>query len=117
MSIKMDITYNPSFYKKTNKKIYNDAVKEAIKETLQYTETEARKRAPVRTGNLRAHHSTRITDDGGELVNNCGYASYVAFGTSKQQAQNYPLEIVKDIQQQKLIPKLIRDKLKNEGVL
>lgn len=117
MSINVDITFNPSFYKKTNKDIYGKAVKEAVSETIQHMETEARKQAPIKTGNLRAHHSTHITDDGAELVNNCGYASYVAFGTSRQAAQNYPLAICKDVEQQQLIPKLVEKKLKSEGVL
>lgn len=117
MTMEVNISYKSSFYKKTNKKNYTDALKEALKETILYADTEARKKAPIRTGNLRAHHSTRVSDEMAELVNNCGYASYVAFGTSKQSAQNYPLEIIKDIQQKKLIPKLIEDKLKSEGVL
>ena len=117
MGINIDIKYNPSFYKKTNHNIYKEALKEAISKSIQYAEAEARKTAPIQTGNLRAHHSTRIDDEKAELVNNCGYASYVAFGTSRQRAQNYPLRIMKDIHEQQLIPGLIKKRLKEEGVL
>lgn len=113
----MSIQYNSSFNKKTSKNPYRRAVKNAVDEAILWSESESRKRAPVRTGNLRDHHSTRITEEKAELVNNCGYAGYVAFGTSKQRAQNYPLSIVKDIQSQNRIPNSIKESLKKEGVL
>lgn len=117
MTLELNIKYNPGFYKKTNKKEYSKALKDAMDKAILWSESESRKRAPVRTGNLRDHHSTRITEDEAELVNNCGYAGYVAFGTSRQRAQNYPLSIVKDIQSQKMIPNNIKESLKKEGVL
>lgn len=113
----VNIKFKNSYYKKIDKKNYEEALKESMSKTIQYAEAEARKTAPIQTGNLRASHSTKITDESAELVNNCGYASYVAFGTSRQAAQNYPLAIVKDIEQKQLIKKLIEKKLKSEGVL
>lgn len=113
MTLNLDIKFNNSYYKKTNKQIFKQITQEAVSETIQYAETEARKTAPIKTGNLRASHSTRITNESAQLVNNCGYASYVAFGTSRQAAQNYPLTIVKNIQQNQLPGKLIKNKLEN----
>jgi hypothetical protein len=117
LTVELNMEYKPGFYKKTGKKQYDKALKDAINKAILWSESESRKRAPVRTGNLRDHHSTRITEEKAELVNNCGYAGYVAFGTSKQRAQNYPLSIVKDIQSQKMIPNDIKESLKKEGVL
>jgi phage gpG-like protein len=117
MTVTVDIKYNPSYYKKTKTSTYDKALKEAVSKAIQYAESEARKTAPIRTGNLRAHHSTRIDDEKAELVNNCGYASYVAFGTSRQRAQNYPLRIMKDIHEQQIIPGLIKKYLQKKGVV
>lgn len=117
MTLELNMVYKPGFYKKTDKKQYDKALKDAMDKAILWSESESRKRAPVRTGNLRDHHSTRITEDEAELVNNCGYAGYVAFGTSRQRAQNYPLSIVKDIQSQKMISNDIKEFLKKEGVL
>ena len=116
MSINMNISYKPSYYKKTNKDIYSKAVQETLKDVVNYSEAQAKQRAPVRTGNLRAHHSTSVESGGAELRNNCGYASYVAFGTSRQAAQNYPLAIVKDIDSQGLVGRLMKQKLDQAGL-
>jgi hypothetical protein len=117
MTIEMDVKINSSFYKKTNPNIWNKALLRALMESTKWAESECRKRAPVITGTLRDHHSFNVEDYTGEVKNNCGYASYVAFGTSRQAAQNYPLDIVTDMESQKLISTLHKKYLKKEGVV
>jgi HK97 gp10 family phage protein len=39
--------------------------------------------APVKTGNLKNSHYSRMTDSGAEMVVGAEYAGYVEFGTSK----------------------------------
>lgn len=112
----LDVKINPSYYKKTDHKIYEKCLKKALEETIKWCESECRKRAPVRTGNLRDHHSYKMDDKDAEVRNNCGYASYVAFGTSRQAAQNYPLEIIKEVDNEKLVLNLFKEYLKKERV-
>lgn len=112
----LDIKINPSYYKKTDPKIYEKCLKKALEETIKWCESECRKRAPVDTGTLRDHHSYKMGDKMAEVRNNCGYAGYVAFGTSRQAAQNYPLEIVKEVDEEQQVFNLFKDYLKKEKV-
>ena len=117
MTIEMDVKLNPSFYKKINPDVWNKALLQALMEATKWAESECRKRAPVITGTLRDHHSYNIEDYTAEVKNNCGYASYVAFGTSRQKAQNYPLAIVTDMESKKLMSTLHKKYLKKQGVV
>ena len=117
MTMDIDIKLNPSFYKKVNPDVWNKALKNALEESAKWAESECRKRAPVITGTLRDHHSYNIEDYTAEIKNNCGYASYVAFGTSRQKAQNYPLDIVTDMESKKLVGTLHKKYLKKQGVV
>ena len=116
MTVELEVTINNSLYKKLNKTIYSKCLNKALGESIRWCESECRKRAPVITGTLRDHHSYKIEDGVAEVRNNCGYAGYVAFGSSKQTAQNYPLEIVKELDNEKMIHNLYTEYLKKEGV-
>ena len=115
--ITINVRATKSYYTKTNSKTWKDACQYVFEECAKWCESECRKRAPVVTGTLRDHHSFKFGDMESEVRNNCGYASCVAFGTSKQKAQNYPLAIVKDMQTQKLPTSLHKKYLKKKGVI
>ena len=113
----ISVNINPSLYRKLDKQIQKDALAHAISESVKYAESECRRRAPIRTGNLRRSHSFTLSETEGEVTNNCGYAAYVAFGTSRQRAQNYPLSICKDMDKQQLMGRLHKEYLQQHGVV
>jgi hypothetical protein len=65
-----------------------------VEETLEGMHKQADPLTPYRTGNLRSHNKTRITESGmarvsGELYNDCSYAPYVFFGTYKMKGRDW----------------------------
>ena len=117
MKITINVRATRDFYNKTDPKTWKDACQYVFEETGKWAESQCRRRAPRITGTLRDHHSLEIGDLEANIRNNCGYASYVAFGTSRQKAQNYPLAIIKEIQMKKLPTSLHKRYLKKKGVI
>lgn len=112
-----NIIYNDSYYRKIDINNYRNAMTNTVQDLTEHAESQCHLLAPVKTGKLRASHSCRFTDNTGQVVNNCGYASYVAFGTSRNRAQNYPLQITEDIKSQNLIQSMFESYLIQSGIL
>ena len=61
--------------------------KEALRKAAFIFEKEAKRRAPVDTGFLRAN--IRAEDDGSKVISHAEYSAYQEYGTSKMKAQPY----------------------------
>ena len=57
-----------------------NSYQEVAKIILKYMD----KYVPVDTGNLKAHNYTKFSRNGVEVGNNCEYAGFQEYGTSKQ---------------------------------
>lgn len=117
MSFEIEINLTPEFYKKVSSEAFKKCLKGAVKETALEIEKICKKECPVDTGNLMRSHSTKLTDDGADIVNSSGYATYVAFGTSKQSPNNYPARACMEVGQKQFFSKNMKEKLKQEGIL
>lgn len=114
MSLDISVEFSPTFYKKINP----DTIKKCIEATLNEcggeAEKECQNECPVVTGTLRDSHSTKASEDTVEIINDCGYAGYVAFGTSKQAPNNYPSRVVDKLRSEDFVSKTFEKKLKEE---
>lgn len=62
---------------------------EAVKQATLIADAEAKKKAPVDTGNLRASISMEVDGLEGTVGTNVEYAPFVEYGTSRQPAQPF----------------------------
>lgn len=94
MSMEVSVEFAPKFYKKIDSDNFKKCVESTLKKCGEEAVKECISECPVVTGNLRDHHSLKTSKDVVEVVNDCGYAGYVAFGTSKQAPNNYPSRVI-----------------------
>lgn len=126
--IDIDFKINPKFYKKIDRKI----IERAEATTIRNTTLEAEKRCKVKapgpgnqlpnttykaSGNLRRSHSTKITDDEGQVKNSAKYAVYVVHGTKKMAARNYPKKVANELSSENYITRTFLTELRRSGVL
>lgn len=111
------ITYNDSFNKKTNGRLYQDCLHDCI----EYTTTEfmeaCKDEAPVRTGNLRDGHYVKVTGLNGIVGNDVEYAKYVIYGTSRQAPNNYPSRVVSRLNISGEVQSRLQESLITNGIL
>ena len=126
--IDIDVKINPQFYKKVNHNI----LKRAEATTIRNTTLEAEKRCKVQapgpgnqlpnttykaSGNLRRSHSTKITDDEGQVKNSAKYAVHVVHGTRKMPARNYPKKVANELASENYITRTFLTELRRDGVI
>ena len=115
--IEIKIDYNDSFYKKTNPNTYIQAISETIEfVTSQFVEG-CKDEAPVRTGQLRDGHYSKVNGLEGYVCNNVEYAKYVIYGTSRQAPNNYPARVAKKMNIGETSRSLFEQSLITQGVL
>lgn len=115
MMINIDVQINPSFYKKVNHQIVEEATQVMIKNTTLKAEGDCKKEAPYQTGNLRRSHSSDISEDEGLVQNSAEYAVYVVHGTSKMDANNYPERVANELSSKQYMSKTFKNELKRRG--
>lgn len=77
----INIEFKDSFYKKTDPKIYDNAIRTTIKKVTLEAEKRCKKEAPYKYGHLRRGHSSIIINFTGTVINRQKYWRYVVFGT------------------------------------
>ena len=90
----INIEFKDSFYNKTNPENYINAFQDMVEFTTDTLVNECKSEAPVRTGNLRDGHYSRIENLSGHVYNDVEYAKYVIYGTSRQAPNNYPQRVL-----------------------
>lgn len=117
MTAQLDVTFNASFYTKTDSDVLKKCFEEVIKEVTEDADKECRSICPVDTGLLRDSHSTKSNGLEGTVHNSTDYWMYVVYGTYKQAAQNYPEEVVNTLQSNETASKRLKEKLKSKGII
>lgn len=128
IDVKVDI--EPTFKKKINHQAIKRAQATAIKNTTLKAEDICKgsetpgpgNQLPGTTykavGDLRRGHTSHITDDEGQVRNaSAKYWVYVAMGTSKMPARNYPLKAVNKLNSDKFFTRAFLTELRRMGVL
>lgn len=90
MSFSCNVTYNQSFYNKTNSDAIKGAVKNTINTIVIQAEEECRRECPVRTGNLRDSHYVVHEGDTAKILNTAEYANDVIYGSQSRSPNDYP---------------------------
>lgn len=126
--IDISVDIEPSFRKKINRQ----AVKKAEQITIKNTTFEAEKRCKIEapgpgnqlpgtkykaSGRLRLSHSSKISDEEGQVKNSTNYWRYVVFGTSKMRARNYPQKIAKQLSSERYMTRTFLTELRRMGVI
>ena len=93
----INIEFTNSFYNKTNPENIRSALEDTIQFATDKIVEECKNEAPVRTGNLRDGHYSRLDNLRGYLCNDVEYAPYVIYGTSRQAPNNYPQRVMNRI--------------------
>lgn len=72
---------------------YKDALQNEVTEALitigQSAFSDMESNTPVRTGFLKSRWNMRQSQTGFEITNDCEYASFVEFGTSRMEPRNF----------------------------
>lgn len=66
-----------------------EEVKEEVRDTALKIEKDAKRRAPVDTGNLRRQIRSDIDGYNATISSNADYSAYIEYGTYKMSAQPY----------------------------
>ena len=129
-TINIKVDFESSFKKKINPQ----AIKKAQTVTIKNTTLEAEKmckshetpgpgnQLPGTTykavGKLRGGHTPHITQNEGQVRNESAqYWRYVAFGTRKMPARNYPQKVVNQLGSKKYITRTFLTELRRMGVI
>lgn len=127
--IDIDVQFEPSFKKKINHRAVKSAEKKAIRNTTLEAEKRCKVQAPgpgnqlpgtkyQAVGRLRRSHTPHITDEEGQVRNTSApYWRFVAFGTSKMPARNYPQKIANELASEKYITRTILTELRRQGMI
>lgn len=115
MMIDIEVQINPSFYKKVNHQIVEEAKQVMIKNTTLKAEGDCKKEAPYRTGNLRRSHSSDISDDEGLVQNSAHYVEWVVHGSSKMEGNNYPQRVANELSHKQFMSRTFKNELKKRG--
>ena len=68
-------------------------------------------------GNLRRSHSSHISSEEGQVRSSSGYWRYVALGTSKMPARNYPQQVANKLSSDNYITRTFLTELRRRGVI
>ena len=128
--IDIQVDFESSFRKKIN----HQAIKKAEEITIKNTTLEAEKRCKgpetpgpgnqlpgtkyKAVGDLRRGHTSYITATEGQVRNSSAkYWIYVALGTRKMPARNYPLKVVNQLSSKNYITRTFLTELRRMGMI
>ena len=110
------ITFNDSYYAKTNPENYVNAMKATVGDTADATMSECQSECPVRTGNLRDSHFVEKDEFTATIHNSAEYWIYVVYGTSRMASNNYPMRAWNTIRSENVIGTIYMNRLKENGI-
>lgn len=88
-----------------------ELMENVVKEVAIRVDAEAKKKAPVDTGNLRASITMEVDGLEATVGTNVEYAPFIEFGTSRQQAQPFMTPAKQKVENQ--VDKILITEVKN----
>lgn len=113
----VEVTYNQSYFDKTNSANYISAIEEVINNITQEATDLCMDECPVDTGLLRDSHDYDVGGFVGQVTNSTDYWIYVVYGTYKSSANNYPQRVVGRIISSNSISDNVNSILSGKGIL